>query len=189
MADVVKFILTVDDKGVPTLRAFNKELDKQAKKGKRADAVMKRLARRIRGSLTPSLTQVKIAALAATAAIIGFGARFEKSISRLSALTGATGKNLLKLEKTALRLGQTTVFSASEAASAMTELGKVGFDVNQILAATGGLLDLAAASGEDLTTTTEILAGTLKAFSIDASESGRVGDVLADSFCFCCSKA
>ncbi len=121
-----------------------------------------------------------------TAPILAFGAatlrtavRFEQSMNKVAALTKATGKPLNNMRELAKKLGSETQFSASQAADAMSFLGMAGFSTNKILAATPGLLDLAAASGTDLARTADIASNIMGAFGIKASEMNRVADVLA----------
>ena len=113
------------------------------------------------------------------AAPIRVAVDFEQSIARLGAIAGAEGDALKALEKQARTLGASTVFTASEAASAMTYLGMAGFKTNEILAATPGVLSLAQAAGADLAETADIASNILSGFNLEARETGRVGDVLA----------
>lgn len=140
----------------------------EANKAQRAD---------IRGQLFDAV------ALGATvAAPVSIAVNFEQSIARLGAITRSGDDALLGLEKTARRLGETTQFSASEAASAMTFLGMAGFKTNEIISATPGMLNLAQAAGSDLADTADIASNILSGFSLKADEMGRVGDVLSATF-------
>jgi TP901 family phage tail tape measure protein len=123
-----------------------------------------------------------------TAPITAFGAAaiktaigFDESMNKVAAMTEATGEPLLKMRTLAKQLGSTTQFSASEAAEAMANLGQAGFGVNEILAATPGLLNLAAASGADLARAAEIASSNIAAFGLKASDAGRVADVFAQA--------
>jgi TP901 family phage tail tape measure protein len=107
---------------------------------------------------------------------------FEQSIVKLGAITRASDSSLKGLEKTARQLGESTMFSASEAASAMTFLGMAGFKTNDIIAATPGMLNLAQAAGSDLADTADIASNILSDFSLNAEDMGRVGDVLSATF-------
>lgn len=116
----------------------------------------------------------------ATAAIKA-GSDFEAQMSRVQAISGATGKELEELRSQAVELGADTSFSASEAAQGMENLAAAGFETNEIMDAMPGLLDLAAASGEDLASSSDIAASTLRGFGLAASEAGHVADVLAEN--------
>jgi TP901 family phage tail tape measure protein len=104
---------------------------------------------------------------------------FEASMSRVKALTAATGEQFEKLNDQAQDLGKTTVFSASQAADAMSVLALAGFDVNQIMEATPTVLDLAAAGQIDLATSADIAAKAMFGLGLEASDLGHVVDVLA----------
>lgn len=107
---------------------------------------------------------------------------FEQSIAKLGAITGAGETALIQLQTSARALGESTQFSASQAASAMTFLGMAGFETQQILAATPGMLNLAQAAGSELADTADIASNILSGFSLKAEDMGRVGDVLSATF-------
>lgn len=106
---------------------------------------------------------------------------FDSGMSRVAAISGATDEELAKLRQTAKDLGASTAFSASEAAAGMENLASAGFEVNEFIEAMPGMLDLAASSGEDLASSADIAASTLRGFGMDASEAGHVADVLAQN--------
>ena len=106
---------------------------------------------------------------------------FEKSASKLAAILGKSKDEIKDLTEQAKRLGSTTAFTASEVISLQTELAKLGFSVKQIEASTAGILDLAAATGQDLAESAELAGATLRIFNLDAIEMNRVTDVLAKS--------
>lgn len=111
--------------------------------------------------------------------IFNTGKDFESQMSRVQAIAGATGEELELLTQNAIDLGASSVFSASESAQGMEYLASAGFNVEEIISAMPGMLDLAASSGEDLATSAEIAATTLRGFGLEASEAGHVADVLA----------
>jgi TP901 family phage tail tape measure protein len=119
---------------------------------------------------------------AAVAAPLKVAIGFEQAIAKLGAITRSSGESLTTLEGTAKSLGETTLFSANEAAQAMTFLGMAGFNTNQIIAATPGMLSLAQAAGSDLAQTADIASNILSGFSLEADSMNRVGDVLAATF-------
>jgi TP901 family phage tail tape measure protein len=107
------------------------------------------------------------------------GMDFEAQMSRVKAISGATGDEFKKLEDSALDLGASTAFSAKQVAEAQEMMASAGFKTNEILSATPGVLDLAASSGENLATASTIAAGAIRGFGLDASQSAHVADVLA----------
>lgn len=116
-----------------------------------------------------------------SAAAIKVGSDFEAQMSRVEAISGATGEEFEQLRKQAIDLGADTAFSASQAAEGMENLAAAGFTTNEIMEAMPGMLDLAAASGEDLANSADIAASTLRGFGLEASEAGHVADVLAEN--------
>ena len=107
------------------------------------------------------------------------GMNFESSMSNVAALSGATGDELDSLEKTARQYGATTQFSASQAADALGYMALAGWDANQSTSALGGVLDLAAASGMDLASASDMVTDYLSAFGLQASDSAKFADELA----------
>ncbi|NGP60056.1 phage tail tape measure protein [Paenibacillus thiaminolyticus] len=104
---------------------------------------------------------------------------FEQSMANVRAITNANADEFKALSDEAKRLGKTTVFSASEAADGMKYLGMAGWDANAIIAGMPGLLDLAAAAGEDLARTADIVSDTMTGFQLSASKASHVADVFA----------
>lgn len=106
-------------------------------------------------------------------------AEFDKTITQVGVITGATGADFDRLEKSALRLGSSTQYTAKEIADLQLEFGRLGFSTREILQSTKATVDLATATGEGLARSAEIAGSTLRAFGLDASEMGRVTDVMA----------
>lgn len=111
--------------------------------------------------------------------VVETGMEFESAMSRVKAISGSTSDEFEQLESAALSLGATTAFSAKEVAAAQESMASAGFKVNEIMEATPGVLDLAASSGEDLATASNIAAGAIRGFGLEASQSSHVADVLA----------
>ena len=104
---------------------------------------------------------------------------FEAAMSKVKAITGSNAEEMNKLNAQARELGRTTMFSATQAAEAMTYLGMAGWKTEQIIAGMPGLLDLAAASGSDLATVADIVSDDLTAFGMSAEQAGHMADVMA----------
>src|SRR5690625_2163760 len=104
---------------------------------------------------------------------------FDTSMSKVAAVSGAAGDEFDALREQAKELGASTVFSASEAASGMEFLARAGFEANDVMSAMPGMLDLAASSALDLGVASDITSNIMSGFGIEASEAGRVADVLA----------
>ncbi len=109
-------------------------------------------------------------------------ASFEAAMSKVQAITGITSKSderMQALTATARKLGETTQFSATQAAQAMSYLGMAGWNAEQIMSGMPGLLSLAAASGTDLARTADIVSDDLTAFGLTADQAGHMADVFA----------
>lgn len=134
-------------------------------------------------------TQIGTAFTAAGGAVaVGLGfavktaADFESAMSRVGALSGATGEDLERLRNTAKKLGETTAFSATQAAEGMQFLAMAGYDTNEIIDAMPGLLATAAAGQLELGEAADIVSNILSGFGKQASETANVADVLTATF-------
>ena len=104
---------------------------------------------------------------------------FDSAMSKVAAVSGATGDDLQALRDKAREMGAKTKFSASEAAEAMNYMAMAGWKTNDMLSGIDGIMNLAAASGEDHATTSDIVTDALTAFGLTAADSGHFADVLA----------
>lgn len=112
-------------------------------------------------------------------AAVKSGMSFDATMSEVSAISGATGDDFTALRNKAIDMGEATQFSATEAAEAMTYMGMAGWKTQDMLDGIAGIMNLAAASGEDLAATSDIVTDALTAFGMSVSESGRFADVMA----------
>ncbi len=106
-------------------------------------------------------------------------ANFEAAMSKVQAITRSNSSEMQALTENARMLGETTQFSATQAADAMSYLGMAGWNANQIIAGMPGLLALAAAGGTDLARTADIVSDDLTAFGLSADQAGHMADVFA----------
>lgn len=104
---------------------------------------------------------------------------FDSAMSQVAAVSGATGGDLDALRDKAREMGSKTKFSASEAAEAMNYMAMAGWKTGDMLSGIEGIMNLAAASGEDLATTSDIVTDALTAFGLSAQDSGHFADILA----------
>ncbi len=137
-------------------------------------------------ALGDSITRTGQAILPASVAVAGLGAAavktaadFDSSMSKVAAVSGATGDDLEALRDKAREMGAKTKFSASEAADAMNYMAMAGWKTEDMLEGIEGIMSLAAASGEDLATTSDIVTDALTAFGLSAQDSGHFADILA----------
>ena len=133
-----------------------------------------------------NVTEVGKKFLPVTGVVAGLGtaavktaADFDTGMSRVSSISGATGSDLDALREKAREMGAKTKFSASEAASAMEYMAMAGWKTEDMLGGIEGVMNLAAASGEDLATTSDIVTDALTAFGLSANDSGHFADILA----------
>ena len=121
-----------------------------------------------------------------TAPIVGLGAAavkttadFDAQMSKVQAISGATGDEFDDLRAKAREMGSKTKFSASEAGEAFEYMAMAGWKTGDMLEGVEGIMNLAAASGEDLGTTSDIVTDALTAFGLSAKDSGHFADILA----------
>jgi len=119
------------------------------------------------------------ALVAGLGSVISTSARYEKALSGLKAITGASAEDIARLSSEAKALGSTTAFTASEVVGLQTELAKLGFKTDDISNATGDILNLAAALDVDLASAAEFTGGVIRGFGLKTHETARVVDVLA----------
>ena len=130
----------------------------------------------IGGTLTKNLT---VPLVGAGAAAVTVAANFDAGMSKVQAISGATGEDLDRLRDKAREMGAKTKFSASEAADAMSYMAMAGWKTGDMLDGIEGIMNLAAASGEDLATTSDIVTDALTAFGLSAKDSAHFSDILA----------
>ena len=127
-------------------------------------------------TLTRNVT-VPIAAVGTAA--VKVAADFDAAMSKVAAVSGATGEEFDVLRAKAREMGAKTKFSATEAAEAMNYMAMAGWKTEDMLNGIDGIMNLAAASGEELGTTSDIVTDALTAFGLTAADSGHFADVLA----------
>lgn len=130
----------------------------------------------IGSSLTRTVTAPIIAA---TAAAVKTTADFDTSMSKVKAVSGATAAEFDQLRNKAREMGASTKFSATEAADAFNYMAMAGWKTSDMMSGIEGIMNLAAASGEDLATTSDIVTDSLTAFGESADQSGRLADIMA----------
>lgn len=124
---------------------------------------------------------VSVPLLTIGAAALKTTADFDVGMSEVKAISGATGTEFKQLETKAIQMGAKTKYSATEAASAFKYMAMAGWDTNDMLSGISGVMNLAAASGEDLATTSDIVTDALTAFGLSAKDSSHFADILAQA--------
>lgn len=177
-----KLVLDVESRSVNT--ATN-ALGRLSKQSKATELATKKLSNVTVGSMAKgalAIAGVTSAIQILRASISGAVTtmvQFEDSLAAVGAVTRASDKEMLSLEKTARSLGATTRFSASQAAEGMRFLGMAGFETSDIIEAMPGLLDLAVAGALELGSAADITSNIMSGFGLEAEEAARVADVLA----------
>lgn len=131
------------------------------------------------GSVLTKSVSVPLATIGAMA--LKTTADFDAGMSEVKAISGATGTEFKQLETKAIQMGAKTKYSATEAASAFKYMAMAGWDTNDMLSGISGVMNLAAASGEDLATTSDIVTDALTAFGLSAKDSSHFADILAQA--------
>ena len=126
-----------------------------------------------------AMTAVTTAAIGFSGYAVKVGSDFEAAMSQVQAISGASAEELDALTAKAKEMGATTKFSASESAEALNYMAMAGWKTEDMLGGLEGIMNLAAASGEDLALTSDIVTDALTAFGLKASDSGHFADVLA----------
>ena len=127
---------------------------------------------------TAATASVSVMGGVATAAV-NVGKSFEAGMSTVASVSGATDAELEKLRTKAKEMGATTAFSATQATDAMNYMAMAGWKTNEMISGIDGIMNLAAASGADLATTSDIVTDALTAFGMTAKDSGEFADVMA----------
>lgn len=157
---------------------------------KKFDRGMAKSKKRV-GGMTKAVSQFKAMLIGAFSIrlvagffkkIINLNKTFEKTMSGVRAISGATGKEFKRLEDSAKELGSTTSRTASQVAQLQTEYAKLGFTTNEILAASKATIQLSEATDENLAQAAESAGAAIRAFGLDANKTQMVVDVMAASF-------
>ena len=163
------------------LKALEKEANSASsamQKISEAGESLKNVGDKISGA-GQALMPLSAAAAGIGAGIIKTTADFDASMSKVAAISGAAGDDFDALRNKAREMGATTKFTASEAAEAMNYMAMAGWKTEDMLSGVSGIMSLAAASGEELGTTSDIVTDALTAFGLAAEDAGHFSDILA----------
>lgn len=155
----------------------NRKIDETTGRAEASESKMSAAFKRVGAAVAAGFAVDKIVGFGKSA--IETAASFEDSMLKVQSLSGATQEEYQKLSKAALDYGSTTAWTAKDVADAMGYMALAGFDTNEILESTSGMLSLASASGEDLATVTDILTDSMTGFGDSAQDASRYADVLA----------
>lgn len=150
---------------------------KMATMGEKLESVGNKIAS-VGSKLTATVTTGIVGAFTAAVKTTG---DFDAAMSKVQAVSGATADQLDLLRAKAKEMGETTKFSASESAEALNYMAMAGWKTEEMLNGLSGIMNLAAASGEELGTTSDIVTDALTAFGMSADQSSRFADILASA--------
>ena len=128
-----------------------------------------------------SIAAISTALAGVATAAVKVGSDFEEGMSRVKAISGATQEEMQALTEKAKEMGYKTKFSARESADAFYYMAQAGWKTQDMLDGIAGVMDLAAASGADLASTSDIVTDALTSFGLEASQAGHFADVLAEA--------
>jgi TP901 family phage tail tape measure protein len=168
MANVGDLVVHIKGDSASLDNALNRSSDRMKKMGGQFRSIGKKM-----------MLGVTMPIMGIAGSAIHTAAQFEKSMNRVSALSGATGKDLDALRDQSRELGRTTVFAATEAAEAQGFLAMAGFKTTEILGAMPSVLNLAAAGQLDIARTADIASNIMSGYGLTTEELGHANDVLA----------
>lgn len=172
-------LFTLVGKVVLDADGFSEKIDSVMGKAESLGSGLQKAGEKISGVGSRLTKAVTLPLAALGTASVSTAASFEDGMLKVQSLSGATQEEYKKLSETAKQYGASTAWTAKDVAGAMGYMALAGFDTNEILAGTGGMLALASASGEDLATVTDILTDSMTAFGDGAEDASRYADVLA----------
>ena len=152
--------------------AFSRECEEASKKLENIGSTFQNVGKTLTRGLTMPIIGVGTA-------VVKTAADFESEMDKVAAISGASADEMDQLNAKAREMGEATKFSATEAGEAMEYMAMAGWKSEDMLSGIEGIMNLAAASGEDLGTTSDIVTDALTAFGMSAAESGHMADVLA----------
>ena len=176
--------MEIKDMASPTISKVTSKLKSFEKKAWTATfKVASAPIRKVAGAVTSPLMAAgaSLSAGAMVGSSVKTFAGFESTMSQVKAVSGATEAQFEKLTAKAKEMGATTKFTAQEAGEAFNYMAMAGWKPRQMLGGISGIMNLAAASGEDLGTTSDIVTDALTAFGLKASDAGHFSDVLAQA--------
>lgn len=183
----------LSDAGVNTanLSAENERLAKTYDKAKKSQEELAKVSAALeQNNAAISQTKTQLAGTLGTLAALGGAiyagpvkkaAEFEAQMSTVKAISNASADDMKRLSEEAKHMGATTKFTAVEAGKALEYMAMAGWKTDQMLGGLPGIMNLAAASGEDLGQVSDIVTDALTAFNMTADQSGRFADVLAQA--------
>lgn len=183
MAKVIQAILNLQDNMSRGLLAAARNTQGVTREMRTATREVVNFKNKASAAVTDAAKKVAALGVAAVGAFAAFsvktGMDFEAQMSKVQAISGATATEVEALTAKAKEMGATTKFSATESAQALEYMAMAGWKTDQMIGGLPGIMNLAAASGEDLAEVSDIVTDALTAFGLKASDSAHFADVLA----------
>ena len=183
MAKVIQAILNLQDNMSRGLLAAARNTQGVTREMRTATREVVNFKNKASAAVTDAAKKVAALGVAAVGAFAAFsvktGMDFEAQMSKVQAISGATATEVEALTAKAKEMGATTKFSATESAQALEYMAMAGWKTDQMIGGLPGIMNLAAASGEDLAEISDIVTDALTAFGLKASDSAHFADVLA----------
>lgn len=183
MAKVIQAILNLQDNMSRGLLAAARNTQGVTREMRTATREVVNFKNKASAAVTDAAKKVAALGVAAVGAFAAFsvktGMDFEAQMSKVQAISGATATEVEALTAKAKEMGATTKFSATESAQALEYMAMAGWKTDQMISGLPGIMNLAAASGEDLAEVSDIVTDALTAFGLKASDSAHFADVLA----------
>lgn len=183
MAKVIQAILNLQDNMSRGLLAAARNTQGVTREMRTATREVVNFKNKASAAVTDAAKKVAALGVAAVGAFAAFsvktGMDFESQMSKVQAISGATATEVEALTAKAKEMGATTKFSATESAQALEYMAMAGWKTDQMIGGLPGIMNLAAASGEDLAEVSDIVTDALTAFGLKASDSAHFADVLA----------
>ena len=167
----IKDVATKIKNSLPSVEQLGKKFESVGNTIKAAGTKLK--------TASSKLTTASTAATAGLGISVKNATDFDTKMRKVQATSGASTKEMEKLRAVAKKMGAETKFSASDAADALNYMAMAGWKTDQMIKGLPGIMDLAAASGEDLATTSDIVTDALTAFGMKAEDSSDFADILA----------
>ncbi|ADC48950.1 TP901 family phage tail tape measure protein [Alkalihalophilus pseudofirmus OF4] len=179
MAFNLEAVLKLTDKFSKPLRSasegvskFSDQIEKNQKNFEKWGGALQKFGKVGSVAVTAPLTAIAGTSVKTVAA-------FDDSMAKVQAISGATGEQFEKMREQAMQLGSTTAHSASQVADAQSYMALAGWNANQIMEASPGLLNLASAASMDLASASDILTDQMAAFGMEAGRAGEAADMFA----------
>lgn len=173
MADGGKVLIHIDGESKGFQSAMNET-------GNAAGAAANKISSIFKGIAVGAILKKSLdVAVAGFKAVVDVGSDFESQMSTVKAISGATADEMVQLTNKAKQMGIESAFSATESGKALEYMAMAGWKTKDMLNGIEGVMNLAAASGEDLASVSDIVTDSMTAFGLAADQSGRFADVLA----------